>query len=289
MENTTRARLRRDRRASQPPPMQLTNRDKAIIRAVHDYRLLRQDQLARLFFGSRSTAQRVLQRLYQHRYLDRRFLPVTVGRGTTLYTLDRRGIDLLRQEDGLDKITRYAANELKSDFLAHLAAINDVRIAVTLAAAREGYVLTGWLSEHELKASYERVTIVASSGRRQSVSLIPDGYFTLKTPQGYANCFLEMDMGTMALDRFKSKVRAYSAYYQSGAFERRFRARAVRIVTVATSPRRLANLKAATEAAGGKRPFWFAVLDDLTPETVLNQPVWQVATQTAKATLIEPI
>jgi hypothetical protein len=269
--------------------MQLTDRDQAIIRAVHDFRLLRQDQLARLFFSSRSTAQRVLQRLYQHRYLNRHFLPVYAGRGPTLYTLDQRGVERLRLTDGLDTVKRYAANDLKSDFLAHLAAINDVRIAVTLAAQDAGYELVRWLSDYDLKADYDRVQIAGAGGRRQSVSLIPDSYFTLKTPRGYANCFLEMDMGSMALERFKNKVRAYIAYYQSGAFERRYGARAVRILTVTSSPKRLAHLKAATEAAGGRQPFWFALAGDLTPDAILSQPVWQVGTETARARLIEPL
>jgi predicted transcriptional regulator len=269
--------------------MQLTERDRDIVRAVYAFRLLRQDQAQRLFFTSRSTAQRALQRLYQHGYLDRRFLPVTTGRSPTLYTLDRRGVELLRLEDGLDNVSRYAANELKSDFLMHLAAINDVRIAVTLDAKRAGYALTRWLSDHELKADYDRVQIVGPSGRRQSVSLIPDSYFTLKTPRGYANCFLEVDMGTMALERFKNKVRAYIAYYRSGAFEQRYGARAVRILTVTSSARRLENLKAATEAADGQYAFWFALADDLTPDAILGQPVWQVAQETTRKSLIEPV
>lgn len=290
MANTpNKVRLRRDRRASQPPPMQLTDRDQAIIRAVHDFRLLRQDQLAQLFFGSRSTAQRVLQRLYQHRYLNRHFLPVYAGRGPTLYTLDQRGVELLRLEAGLDPIKRYAANDLKSDFLNHLAAINDVRIAVTLAAQRAGYELVRWLSDYDLKADYDRVQIAGASGRRQLVSLIPDSYFTLKTPRGYANCFLEMDMGTMALERFKNKVRAYIVYHQTGAFEQRYGARSVRILTVTHSPKRLAHLKTATEAAGGRQPFWFALDSDLMSDMILSHPVWQVATETTSMSLIEPL
>jgi hypothetical protein len=289
MQKHQKTRLRRDRRASQPPPMQLTERDKEIVRAVYACRSRRKDQAQQLFFASRSTAQRVLQRLYQHGYLDRRFLPVTAGRGPTLYTLDRRGVEILRLEDGLDTVSRYAANELKSDFLMHLTAINDVRIAVTLGARRAGYELVRWLSDHELKADYDRVQITRPGGRRQSVSLIPDSYFTLKTPRGYANCFLEVDMGTMALERFKNKVRAYIAYHRSGAFEQRYGARAVRILSVTRSPKRLANLKAATEAAGGQQPFWFALADDLTAESVLGDPVWQVATETTKARLIEPM
>ena len=279
---------RRDRRSSQPPSMHLTTRDKAIVRAVYDYRLLKQTQIARLFFGGRSAAQRVLVRLYQHGYLERRFLSVHGGRSPTLYVLDKRGVELLRTEFGLDKVHRYGAGDLKSDFLAHLLAINDVRIAVTLAAARAGYELLRWNSDAEHKADYDYVRIVSAGGRSQQVSLIPDGYFRLKTPYGYMSAFVEMDLGTMTLARFQSKVRAYLGYHRSGAFERRYQAQAMRVLTVTSSLKRLENLKGATEAAGGRQPFAFAPLGEITPETVLTQPVWWVASESGRVALIQP-
>lgn len=280
---------RRHQRTEQPGAIRLVERDDAILRAVAAYHLLSQDQLERLFFGSRSAAQRVLARLYHHAYLDRRFLPVVAGRSPTLYVLDWRGLDRLRAAGDANFESYHLLKRVKSEFLAHTMAINDVRIAVTLGAKRHDCRLMRWISESALKADYDRVTIATTAGEWRAVSLIPDGYFTLVTPRGIANCFLELDRGTMTTARFKDKVRAYTAYYRSGGFEARYQAKAMRVLTVVTSPKRLANLKAATEAAGGQRPFWFALLTDVTPETILDQPVWQVATQTAKATLIEPI
>ena len=59
--------------------MRLTARDVEILKAVHECRVLRGDQLQALFFGSQSTASYRLSRLYQHGFLDRHFLP-TPGR-----------------------------------------------------------------------------------------------------------------------------------------------------------------------------------------------------------------
>ena len=48
----TQKKRRRDRRLAQPRRMRLTERDRDIIEAVHLYRLLRQDQIQALFFGT---------------------------------------------------------------------------------------------------------------------------------------------------------------------------------------------------------------------------------------------
>ena len=69
-------RLPKHKRVANPPPMQLTARDRAVAQAVYRYRFLRQDQIQTLFFPSKWAAQYRLVRLYQHGYLDRTFTPV---------------------------------------------------------------------------------------------------------------------------------------------------------------------------------------------------------------------
>jgi len=51
------------RRVADPPPMQLTQRDRQVIQAIHQYRFLRRDQIQALLFPSRNTANRRLQGL----------------------------------------------------------------------------------------------------------------------------------------------------------------------------------------------------------------------------------
>ena len=268
--------------------MQLTPRDKQIIEAVHHYRVLRQDQLAQLFFGSKAAAQRVLVRLYDHGFLERRFVPVLSGRSPTFYVLDRRGADLLRAELGYDELTWYhSSKDLKTDFLEHMLAINDVRIAVVRACQRLGYPLVTWLGESELRTDYDHVRV---PGQSRPVSVIPDGYFAIDTPRGRAHCFLELDRGTMTTARFRTKVEAYIAYYRSGGYQARFGAKGLRILTVTLSQARLDNLRRATASVGGGHAsrFWFGVHGRLTPDTVLDQPVWQVAGEAGPLALIAP-
>ena len=61
------------------------------------------------------------------------------------------------------------------------------------------------------------------------------------------------------------------------------------MLTVTTGQRRLETLKQATEEAGGKRLFWFALLSDLMVETVLSSPTWQIAGEAGRFLLIEPL
>src|SRR5258708_39691078 len=114
MGNQPRTRRRRDQRVMNPSPMQLTTRDKAIIRAICDYRVLRQDQIQILFFGAnpgaRARAQKRLVKLFDHKYLARFFLPSRGGlmSSPVLYGLDKRGAELLQGEFGYDDLHWYS-------------------------------------------------------------------------------------------------------------------------------------------------------------------------------------
>lgn len=280
---------RRDQRDKQPRRMKLTERDIEIIHAVYQYRILTQAQLQQLFFSARSPAQRVLARLYHHRLLERKFLAVTSGRSPTLYVLDRKGADLLKQHFGLEDLKWYnSSKDVKTDFLAHTSAINDFRIALTLAAPAAGCELLKWVGESELKAHYDRVSIRTPSGKLQAISLIPDSYFVLQTPRGLAHFFLEADLKSETVRVFKTKVLAYLAYYRSGQYERRYQTKSLRVLTVTTGQRRLDNLKQATEEVGGKQGFYFTTFDQITSAALLTQPLWQVATQAERVPLIAP-
>ncbi len=284
-------RRKRHIRDDSPEPMMLTKRDIQIIEAVYACRILRQDQIHALFFGAaKSASQRRLMLLYQHGYLDRIFLTTraSVQFSAVAYVVDKLGIEVLRSELG------YAIGEGKptsaqsgQQFLAHTLAINDVRVAVTLACQAQGYTLLTWKSESDLKGDYDRVILSGKSGRRISVSLIPDSYFALNTPRGKAHFFLELDRGQMGLERFKTKIEAYRAYIQNGGYTKRYTAKTVRVPSVTLSDARMQGLKRATETVGGTERFWFGVLSQLIPEQIFAGPVWSVAGGEEKFPLIE--
>lgn len=284
-------------RRENPPGMVLQARDIDVIEAVHRFRILSQAQIAALFFGSRATAQYRLEKLYDHHFLDRRFLPVVLGQGRspTLYILDRRGMELLRTERGYDELKWFGTSkDLKPEFLSHSLAINDVMVMIINACLANGFVLEQWQTENEVKADYDRVIVATSSGRRERMPVVPDSYFTILAYERRYPFFLELDRGTMTLGRFKDKVRAYLTYYKSGAYEKRYGSSAVRLLTVVASAtsvggkKRLANLKKATEELTTENWFWFASLFDLNSANNLSQPVWLQANREEPRILITP-
>ena len=107
--------------------------DRRIVQLVYDYRLLSQRQLERLLRRSKPTVQRLLRRLYDHRYLERVFLPLaTFGSSPALYVLDKQGIDLLRRM-GVEDFTGVPDKTVKPMYIEHTLAINEFRIAVAQA------------------------------------------------------------------------------------------------------------------------------------------------------------
>ena len=280
-------------RRRSPPPMRLTPRDVELIIAVHAHRVLRRDQTQRLLFPSKNTANERLKRLHQHGYLARRRLPVEYGLGSSqaLYLLARRGAQLVAERLGVDVADvgwARAHSRVSTPFLEHTLAINDVRIAVTLAAARRGYDLERWIPEDELRRTPDRVTIADDRHQPTSVAFVPDGYFVLNLGRQRTSFFLEVDRATMPNARWARKVRAYLAYVRSGAYARRYRTNCLRVLTVTTSDARLRNLLRTTERAGGGRMFWFATLGELTAETALDAPIWRVPGRTDLLPLIAP-
>ena len=281
-------RLPRHRRAKpeERPGLRLTARHREVIRAVAGYRALDRRQIQTLLFPSKSTTNYSLRRLYQHGYLERKMIPVEYGDGMrpAVYTLGRKGAELVGAGGWTKK-----ADKVAFLFLEHLLCTNGVRIAVKLSAHRHGWAVREWRDERELKGARIDYVQVPSerSGRRQNVPVIPDGYFILDLGGRRAHFFLEVDRGTMALRRFRTKVDAYLAYVRSGMYQRRYRTRSLRVLTVTTGETRMRNLRSVTERAGGNELCWFCTFGQATAQRILTEPIWLVAgTGEAKRSLV---
>jgi Replication-relaxation len=274
-------RQRRDQRPERPRQMRETTNDQYVIQLLYHYRILSQSQLEKLLGKSRSRVQQVMMRLYHHEYVERLFLPVLFeGRSPTLYILDKRGMMLL-QRLGIEDMSGQPSKKLSPMFLEHTLAINDGRIAVAHACEQQGWSVLTWKTENDLKADYDRVILQTKSGKTQSISVVPDSYFVIELPgRGVSNFFLELDRGTMTLDRFRTKVAAYVAYYKTGGYTKRFGAQGFRVLAVVDtiSPNRVDNLLAQTATVNGiGNRFWFAHLPDVLSQNVLTEPIWRVA------------
>ncbi len=288
--------------------MVLTDRDKKILRQVYLYRLMTREQIEQLLFPpdkgqdhptKTSIVRRRLKLLYQHEYLER--IPAPIGPGLwawrPVYRLAGKGAEIVAGELGVspkklaywgkgsDKDHR--SDEVSLLFFEHALAINDVRIAVTLAAQAKGFRVEQWFDDNLLK-SQEMKDYVTVKGKKQSerVAIIPDAYFVLNLGERRAHFFLELDRATMSSKRWKTRVLGYKAYTESGKYQERYHTTSLRILTVTTTAERLVNLKKTTEQAGGSKVFWFTTIDQATVDKIFFSPIWLVANETLPRSLL---
>jgi Replication-relaxation len=308
LPTTKKPRLPRYKRVDKPPKMVLTQRDKEIIGQVYLFRLMTREQIEKLLFPpdkgqdhptKTSSVRKRLKLLYQHEYLER--VPAPIGPGVwawrPVYRLAEKGAEVVAAELGLaakklkywgkgsDKDHR--SDEVSLMFFEHARAINDVRIAVTLAAKKNGFEVEKWVDDNQLK-SQEMKDYVTVKGRKQSqrVPVIPDAYFILNMGKKRAHFFLELDRATMSSKRWKTRVLGYRAYTASGKYQERYHTTSLRILTVTTTEERLSNLKKTTEQAGGNKVFWFTTIDQVTVGNIFFSPIWSVANDSLLLPLI---
>ena len=292
----TATRLPRYRRASVPPPMQLTARDTRIVRAVYEMRFLTRDQIQILEFApsTASYCKRRLALLFHHGYLERKFIPAVGSFGSTraIYCLAPKGARLVAHELGvelqhLDWRTRDLNRELY--YLQHTLAINDFRIATTQATARL-HLSIDWTDERTLRRREMKDYLTDPKVQGQRLVVVPDGYFRLTNDRFSAAFALEMDRATVEEKPFKTKIRAYGEWKRSGSYGRRYGSESLRVLFVIAStkrdPRRLARIKHWCEAEGGRSLFWFCPLDAVTAASILEAPIWEVAGRGGRHSLL---
>lgn len=278
------------------PGSRLTPRDVEILKAVHDFRVLTTHQISALFFTLSLLIEYIssrcrlrLRHLYHEGYLGRLELPTKLseGRKPLVYFLDELGAEYLSKVEGYPVMWDPPSHHSSHAFLTHLLATNDVRIAMVLSAKKNGLEIPVWLDEKILKHPHTKDTIVLKGerGGREKAAVVPDFYFRLETQQQRFHFFGERDLGTVTVDAsgvgqrdWARKIRAYLEYYRSGAYEKRYHTRDMRVLTITTGERRLAHLRAVTEEVGGKSRFWFATFEAIQRADILRSPIWYVAT-----------
>jgi len=116
--------------------MVLQSRDIEIILTVYENRFLRRDQIERLFFSTTSACNQRLQKLYQHKVLDRIYQPVDFGSSQAVYALDSVGIEVIAAKCGVNKKQINWArrhNRVENLFMAHTLGIAEVCVSLKIA------------------------------------------------------------------------------------------------------------------------------------------------------------
>ena len=285
-------RLSRFKRVSTVAAIQLTERDRAIIRLVHRHRFIRSHQIAVLLGGSSQSIVRRLQLLFHHGCLERPRAQLKYlergGSQSLAYGLGKKGSSLLRHELGFavdSDVWNEGNNDAGRVFLEHALLVSSVMVSLELACRTRGLRL---LYEDELVLPVKQQPfqwwVKIADGTKLGV--IPDAVFAIEYPDANSQSqrayfFLEADRGTMPVVRkhltqtsFKRKLLAYEATWADKVHQRHLGIHRFRVLTVTTIAARVKSLLDA--CAGLKRGhglFLFADVSIL--EKDLFSPLWR--------------
>ncbi len=275
-----------DRSVARAPDMVMTARDIRILESLDAYRYLTAGQIQSLHWDTQiSVSCRVrLRKLFVHGYVDRIPLQDGFQRGSVpVYVLSQKGAVALaeiRSASGKELDWSRKHKDVKPLFIQHWLALNDVRIAFTRAAKREGHELRDWRYESEVWDEYE--VLDGQKGAKTRKQFRPDAWLVYTAPSpdhptrriGFA-AFIELDRATESGTRWRTEVvPRYQTYLASGRFAQQFKPlERFWVLVVTTSWARARHLAEIVSASDIAHVFWLTVQKEVTSETILN-PIW---------------
>ncbi len=282
---TTPTRLPRYKRTQREVACILTGRDLEILALVESFRLASSEHVQALVEGSNQNILRRLQKLFHAGYLDRIRQELVEEGGSTkmVYAITNKGIRELQKAGKL-------AERTATDWNAQNRGLHDLSIRHTLLISHIHAVFAALSKTHpdvrlfwrdEGRDISDAIEVSLPEGYTR-IPVAPDAFFRLENPKGRAHFFLEADRGTMTIQRFMLKLKAFAAYWRERRYVERFGIRYFRVLTVTTSKARAANLVAAAEADESVRAlgrlFLFTTEDALRlerPESAFEK-IWTI-------------
>lgn len=290
-------RLPRFKRSPAVAPIQVTKRDREIIRLVHLHRFLRSAQIVVLLNDSSQQLLRRLQLLYHHGYLERPRAQLDYynhgGSRHIVYGVGNKGAALSKREQEMthSKVQWGEKNRsIGKVFLEHALLVSDIMVALELSCRKVGGIRL--LTERELTGRDKRLFRWKVNINGRKLGVIPDRVFALEfslTSGEYdrAYFFLEADRGTMPVTRrnllqtsFFRKLLAYEATWSQSIHRTRFGFHRFRVLTVTTSAERVRSLvNACSQLERGHGLFLFADRTALEKPCDIFSPIWQTGRQ----------
>ena len=288
-------RLPRFKRVSSVPPMELTERDRDIVRLIHRHRFLRSSHVISLIGGSSQQLLRRLQLLFHHGFLERPRAQLDYyhqgGSRYCIYGIGNKGAALLKNETKpVSRRVRWGEKNRSVGrvYLEHALLVSDIMVSIELACRESGRVrlLT---NDHLFPTSEKQSTFRWKVNVSKSLKLgvMPDGVFALEFSDALRNpnrihFFLEADRGTMPVLRknlsqtsFYRKLLAYEATWSQGIHTSHFGFHRFRVLTVTKSGERVKSLVAAcSELKRGQGLFLFTERTVLENPDLLFSPIW---------------
>ncbi|MFA5010206.1 MAG: replication-relaxation family protein [Patescibacteria group bacterium] len=278
---TDQKRLPRTKRAKHPPAFRITKRDVELVRAILNYRFLYTKHVFWLLpKASQQNLTVRLRHLYHHGYLNRVLLPDSSTNEQLVYAPTEKGAVMVADADGIsrDEVEwhRYM-NIVSPSHIRHLLSINDVLVSYEIAlgqAKAQGKIADYKVVRGEPRKHKLPVLLRDKDGKRREVANVPDAYLAVVfDSHNYGVFFVEVDRATMGSSRWAEKIEVYREYPRTQHFKDKFKAQWCIVLTVAPSEKRVMSLAEKTAGMGGQRGFWYALADQLTPDTACG-PVW---------------
>lgn len=248
------------------PSLRVTTRDLKLMDALSSFRFMSIPQATLLFFTSRGSAEARLRALARAGLVYKVFMPVRPADKTsvTVFGLARRGAELLRPRHNGERPPHLLGRELKSGLhLEHTLKRNDVRLALeSLGHQHPRFTVLDWT--HDPVENHGEALLKCGRAIRR-VPCVPDGVAILRLGSECQVLAVEVDRGTIPVDRMQLRYRAYWQRWRDGTLDHRYGRVPYRILTLTTTKARLEALRKAALTAPngdqGSRLFWFGTLD----------------------------
>jgi hypothetical protein len=296
-------RLPRFERAHPDRFIQLTARDRQIIRFIYLHRFLRSSHIVSLLRDSSQPILRRLQLLYHHCYLERPRAQLDYyhlsGSRPIVYGLGNKGAALLRNDLGIrvpDVNWGEKNRSVGRIYLGHVLLVSDVMVAFELACRKDNRIRfidqADLLLPNELKGQTQPFRWKPNLSTNLSLGVIPDRVFALEWPDQTGEAhrayfFLEADRGTMPVKRTNlsqtsmyRKFLAYEATWQNCIHRSRFGFHRFRVLTITKSTERLHSLiRTCSQLKSGHGLFLFTERASISKPEDIFGPIWHPAKQ----------
>jgi hypothetical protein len=273
----------------QTKPFIITAPHTAILQAVYHYQLLSNEQVVRACGYSEKSlerVQRLTKQLVDNGYLLALKQPVTKGNSPLVFTLARKGLNLLK-DAGCDVRAYFRPSQEQEKsylFLQHTLAVNDVLIAAAnVQKSAPEYSLLQFTHERTLKQTPYKVQI-DRDGKQETVTIIPDAYllFAEGATGDQLPTLLEVDRNTTEQKNFRRSFRARMQFIKEAGYKKLLGTDTVTFayVVAAGGEKRREELRAwsrkelTTPADRALAPLFLFAAPQLTSPAFFLSPLW---------------
>lgn len=238
----------------------LTDRDRLLLKELAIGKVIDREQGKKIAgFKSTTRVNDRFLKLTRAGLVKRNFLATRAGGRKAIYSLSAKGAQVVQMEGRL--IQRKKDSLLIGDlFIEHQLSVNSIWLQAKFTPIPVPDVhFARWLT--------------FPTALSKSTSLVPDGYFELRSTSGMYCLFCEVDRGTETLKVWSRKISLYLQLAASGEFQTLFKQSRFRVLVAVSSERRL-NVLRRTTALQTDKIFWFATLEEINQQG-LFAPIWK--------------